>query len=190
METVSSGMRLCYARPDSTDNRRTHPMNVAFYADYIADLRTLFTDLDSRPEGFQTFDVRLELAVAGGLVVYETKRRKGQTDSLFYGRPAVDSANQQMSRAAAFAAVDRFLALGQFVALTDASSETLDARYPHCAVNFSYRRKGQPAARSMLMVFAGFNDDGDARQFVSNATDQIAFVAERPHRAQKTYEWK
>jgi hypothetical protein len=84
---VSPGMRLCYARPDSTDNRRTHPMNVAFYADYIADLRTLFTDLDSRPEGFQTFDVRLELAVAGGLVVYETKRRKGQTSRCPVRRP-------------------------------------------------------------------------------------------------------
>ena len=63
-------------------------MMAALYADYVADLRTLFGELDRRPDLFQTFDVRLELAAAGGLVVYETKRRKGQTDSLYYGRTA------------------------------------------------------------------------------------------------------
>ena len=63
-------------------------MNAALYADYVADLRGLFTELDRHPERFQTFSAHLELAVAGGLVVYETARRKGQTDNLYYGRPA------------------------------------------------------------------------------------------------------
>ena len=163
----------------------------ALYADYVADLRTLFCELDRRPDLFQTFDVRLELAVAGGLVVYETRRRKGQTDSLYYGRATADGDNRQLSQAAAFAALDRFFALGQFAALSGGGAErALDARYPHCAVNFSYRKKGQPSARSMLMVFVGFNDEADAQQHVAAAEGGSAFVTERPCRGAKAYEWK
>lgn len=164
---------------------------VAHYADYVADLRILFSDLDNRPELFQTFDVHMELAAAGGLVVYETKRRKGQTDSLYYGRASETAARQQISQATAFAALDRFFALGQFIALSGGQSERpLDAGYPHCAVNFSYRKKGQSAAKSMLMVFIGFNDEADAQRYVSQADVPSAFVAERPFRAAKAYEWK
>lgn len=171
------------------------PMTVALYSDYIADLRTLFSELDSSPELFQSVAVHLELAVAGSLVVYETKRRKGQTDSLFYGRPTAADTNRQISQATAFAAIDRFLSLGQFIALTAeaggaASGRTLNAGYPHCAANFSYRKKGHPAARSMLMVFVGFNDEADALQYVSASEDPTAFVAERPYRSAKAYEWK
>ncbi|ANH08387.1 hypothetical protein [Shinella sp. HZN7] len=166
-------------------------MNAALYADYVADLRGLFAELDRHPERFQTFGAHLELAVAGGLVVYETTRRKGQTDSLFYGCPAGTGANQQMSQASAFAAIDRFFALGQFVALTGnrkGGDDTLDAQYPHCAVRFSYRRKGHPAARAMLMVFVGFNDDADALHYVGG-NDPSLFVAERPYRTERAYEW-
>lgn len=166
-------------------------MQAALYADYVADLRTLFSELDRRPELFQTFAVRLELAAAGGLVVYETKRRKGQTDSLYYGRSAEGGASRQMSQASAFAALDRFLALGEFVALAgEEGARPMDARYPHCAVNFSYRKKGQPAARSMLMVFVGFNDEADALDYVSAADGAPAFVTERSCRTAKAYEWK
>lgn len=167
-------------------------MTVSLYADYIAELRALFSELDRQPERFQTFDVRLELAAAGGLIVYETKRRKGQADALYYGRPAGGGANQQVSQATAFAAIDRFFALNQFVALTGDRSHvgTVDSRYPHCAVNFSYRKKGQPAARSMLMVFVGFNDEADAFAFVSQDGDASAYVAERPYRGGRAYEWK
>lgn len=164
-------------------------MTAALYADYVADLRAVFSELDRRADLFQSFDVRLELAAAGGLVVYETKRRKGQTDSLYYGRAAADGANQQISQAAAFAAIDRFFTLGQFVALTGEAGRELDAQYPHCAVNFSYRKKGQPSARSMLMVFIGFNDDADAMQHVTTTDDPSIFVAERPYRSAKSYEW-
>ncbi|NYJ14044.1 hypothetical protein GGI64_005135 [Rhizobium leguminosarum] len=88
-------------------------MNVALYADYIADLRTLFAELDRHPERFQTFNVRLELVAAGGLIVYETKRRKGLTDSIYYGHSAETSSNHQISQSTAFSAIDRFFALGQ-----------------------------------------------------------------------------
>lgn len=167
-------------------------MSVGLYADYIADLRALFSELDRHPDLFQSFDTRFELAAAGGLVVYETKRRKGQTDSLYYGRSAATSANQQISQAASFAAIDRFFALGQFVALTGAGTQAkaLDGQYPHCAVNFSYRKKGQPKARSMLMVFVGFNDEADALAYVSASDDPSAFVAERPCHGVRAYEWK
>jgi len=171
-------------------------MNVARYADYIGDLRALFAELDRRSERFQTFDMRLELIAAGSLVVYETKRRKGQTDSLYYGRSAATGQNQQISQAAAFSAIDRFFSLGQFVALSDQAtaggaiqSTSMNAQYPHCAVNFSYRKKGQAVARSMLMVFIGFNDETDALEFIS-LTDEPAFVMQRPHHTAKSYEWK
>lgn len=172
-------------------------MHVARFADYIGDLRPLFSELDRRSERFQTFDVRLELVAAGSLVVYETKRRKGQTDSLYYGRSAATGQNQQISQAAAFSAIDRFFALGQFVALTDQAEAgrasqglSVNAQYPHCAVNFSYRKKGQAVARSMLMVFIGFNDETDALEFLSKADEPRAFVAHRPHHTAKSHEWK
>ncbi|MCJ8055914.1 hypothetical protein GB928_020020 [Shinella curvata] len=165
-------------------------MTVSLYADAIAELRTLFAELDRNPDLFQTFDVRLELAASGSLVVYETKRRKGQTDSLYYGRPGADDANRQISQAAAFAAIDRFFALGQFIALTGEGGQALDTQYPHCAVNFSYRKKGHPAARSMLMVFVGFNDEADAAAYVAKSENPAAFISRRPYTSAKAYEWK
>lgn len=165
----------------------------AFYADYIANLRALFSELDRRAERFQTFDVRLELVAGGSLFVYETKRRKGQTDRIYYGRSAT-GASHQISQASAFLAIDRFFSLGQFLALTRVTngrsgSSVIDTRYPHCAVNFSYRKKGQPVARSMLMVFMGFNDLADAQQY-AETTEPSVLVAERPHYTERCYEWK
>lgn len=164
-------------------------MNVALYADYVAELKSLFAELDRYPERFQTYTARFELAAAGNLVVYETRRRKGQTDSLYYGRSGATGANQQISQATAFAAIDRFFALGEFVALTGEAGTDVDTQYPHCAVNFSYRKKGQPVSRAMLMVFVALNDEADAAQYVTQAADPSAFVIERPWRAEKSYEW-
>ncbi|OLP59866.1 hypothetical protein BJF93_09660 [Xaviernesmea oryzae] len=165
-------------------------MAIAFYGDYVAALRDLVSALDRSPEEFQTYDLRLELAAAGALVVYETKRRKGLVDSLFYGRPLGAEANQRMSQAAAFAAIDRFLGLGQFLALTGDNAEAIDAGYPHCAVNISYRKKGQPKAQSMLMVFIGFNDDQDAQAYAQSHAERTTLVEIRPFRGKKAYEWR
>lgn len=167
-------------------------MNVGLYADYVTDLRVLLSELDRHPELFQSFDVRFELAAAGGLIVYETKRRKGQTDSLYYGRSSATGTNQQISQAVAFAAIDRFLALGQFVALTGYGMPAgpVEGQYPHCAVNFSYRKKGQPKSLSMLMVFIGFNDEADALEYVAASDAASVFVAERTYRGERAYEWK
>lgn len=166
-------------------------MTPALYADTIADLRTLFAELDGTPELFQTFDVHLELAAAGGVMVYETRRARGLTDSLYYGRSVKSGTNQQVSQATAFAAIDRFLALGQFLALSGKAAQdaVVDADYPHCAVRFAYRKKGHPKARSMRMVFIGFNDDADALAYAEKAKDSAAFVTGRPLKGDLAYEW-
>lgn len=173
-------------------------MMAALYADYIAELKTVFGELDRSPELFQTYDLHVDLAAAGGMIVYETRRRRGQTDSLYYGRPAGSSAPQKMAQAVAFAAIDRFFALGQFLAMStegasgegEAGHPRLDVDYPHCAVKFSYRKKGHAHARSMLMIFVGFNDDADAERFASDPGNAASLVGTRPYMAARLHEWK
>lgn len=175
-------------------------MPVEFYAGYMRDLRVLFAELDSEPERFQTYDVHIELAAAGKLVVYETRRRKGQTDSLYYGRSGTNESPRRMTQATAFAAIDHFMGLSQFLAFnghvdylkdkntTDALP--IGAQYPSCAVSFAYRKKGQPKARAMFMIFVGFNDDQDAERYAASLSDPSVLVSSRPLRTGKIYEWK
>jgi hypothetical protein len=162
----------------------------AFYADLIADLRALFTELDRQPELFQTYDVHLELAAAGSVVVYETKRAKGVVDSLFWGRAPKATENRQISQATAFAAIDRFFALGEFLALSDdlPAGAVLDDAYPHCAVRLSCRRKGSPKARSLSMVFIGFNDEADATAFAGTNPGTVPLVTSRPLMGKRLHE--
>lgn len=175
-------------------------MPVEFYADYVRHLRTLFAELDQHPERFQTYDVHIELAATGKLIVYETKRQKGQTDSLYYGRSGPDGAHRQIAQSTAFTAIDHFMALSQFLAFNGnleklkgeeaAQALTIGSQYPSCAVRFAYRKKGQPKAMSMFMIFVGFNDDRDAEQYVAKIADPSILVDSRPLRADKVYEWK
>ena len=168
-------------------------MDVAFYADYIAGLRSVFAELDQHPERFQTFSLHVDLLAAGNLVVYETKRAKGQTDSVYFGRPASTGTSQKMTQVAAFSAIDRFFGLGQFVALkaqAEMDAPSVKDEYPHCAVNFTYRKKGEPQFRSMLMIFIGFNDDEDARGFAATGSDRLVQAGERPFSGQKLFEWR
>lgn len=175
-------------------------MSVEFYADYVRPLRALFAELDQHPERFQTYDVHIELAASGKLVVYETKRRKGQTDSLYYGRSGPGDSPRQIAQQTAFAAIDHFMALSQFLAFNGkleklkgedaAETLTIGAQYPSCAVSFAYRKKGQPKAKAMFMIFVGFNDDQDAEQYVAKIADPTILVDSRPLRGDKVYEWK
>lgn len=167
-------------------------MTPAFYADYVANLRVLFQELDQATELYQTFDVHVELAAAGNLVVYESKRRKGLTDSLFYGRAKDGASNQKISQATAFRAIDRFFSLGQFLALTDKASDAprVNDEFPHCAVKFSYRKKGHAKAQSTVMVFIGFNDDADAVNHAQSVEPPSTLVATRPLQGKRVYEWK
>ena len=175
-------------------------MPVEFYADYMRDLRTLLAELDGQPERFQTYDVHIELAAAGKLVVYETKRQKGQTDSLYYGRSGTDESPRRMTQAAAFAAIDHFMGLGQFLAFNGhvedlkarnaADALPIGVQYPSCAVSFAYRKKGQPKARAMFMIFVGFNDDQDAERYAAGLADPSILIDSRPLRAGRVYEWR
>ncbi len=174
-------------------------MPVEFYADYMRDLRALLAELDQQPERFQTYDVHIELAAAGKLVVYETRRRKGQTDSLYYGRSGTDESPRRMTQATAFAAIDHFMGLSQFLAFSGHVDDLKDknatdalpigAQYPSCAVSFAYRKKGQPKARAMFMIFVGFNDDQDAERYAAGLPDPSLLVGSRPLRTDKIYEW-
>jgi hypothetical protein len=175
-------------------------MSVEFYADYVRHLRTLFAELDQHPERFQTYDVHIELAATGKLIVYETKRQKGQTDSLYYGRSGPGDSPRQIAQATAFAAIDHFMALNQFLAFNGklehlkgeeaAQVLTIGSQYPSCAIRFAYRKKGQPNAKAMFMIFVGFNDDHDADEYVAKIADPSILVDDRPLRADKVYEWK
>ncbi|MDO1585327.1 hypothetical protein [Rhizobium oryzicola] len=164
----------------------------AFYADLIAELRDILTELDRQPERFQTFDVHLELAASGGMVVYEMKRAKGVTDSLFWGRAPSATENRQITQAAAFAAIDRFFGLGEFLALSDdlPAGTVLDETYPCCAVRFAYRKKGAPRARSLSMIFIGFNDRADAAAYAEHVSDTIPLAQTRPLMGAELHEWR
>ena len=173
-------------------------MPVEFYADYVRPLRALLAELDRHPERFQTYEVHIELAASGKLVVYETKRRKGQTDSLYYGRSGPGESPRQIAQATAFAAIDHFMTLSQFLAFNGklenlkgedaAQSLTIGSQYPSCAVSFAYRKKGQPKARAMFMIFVGFNDDHDAEQYIAKIADPSILAESRPLRGDKVYE--
>ncbi|MCO6179050.1 hypothetical protein [Ciceribacter sp. RN22] len=167
-------------------------MPPALYADLIADLRPLVAELGEHPERFQTWDAHMELAAAGGLVVLKTKRAKGVVDSLFWGRAPGSTENKQLPEATAFAAIDRFLGLGAHLALADALPEgtVLDEAFPHCAVRFSYRKKGAPKARSLSMIFIGLNDEAEALAYAERPASTLPLVTSRPLVGAKLHEWR
>ncbi|KQW29031.1 hypothetical protein ASE36_11170 [Rhizobium sp. Root274] len=167
-------------------------MTPALQNDLTTELRDLLTELHQAPEHFQTWDAHLELIAAGGLVVLKSKRAKGLVDRLFWGRAPKTTENKQLPEATAFAAIDRFLGLGAHLALSDALPEglVLDEGFPHCAVKFAYRKKGAPEARSLSMIFIGFNDEADAMAYAERAGETLPLVATRPLRGAKLHEWR
>ncbi|MGE8104799.1 hypothetical protein ACQKP1_14045 [Allorhizobium sp. NPDC080224] len=167
-------------------------MPTALHTDLTAALRPLLTELHQSPELFQTWNAHLELVAAGGLVVVKSKRAKGVVDSLFWGRAPNAQENKQLPEATAFAAIDRFLGLGAHLALSDALPEgaVLDEAYPHCAVKLSYRKKGAPKAKSLSMIFIGFNDEADAIAYAELAEGKLPLVTSRPLMADRLHEWR
>ncbi|THV15612.1 hypothetical protein [Rhizobium rhizophilum] len=167
-------------------------MPPALTTDLTAALRPLLAELHHTPDLFQTWDAHLELVAAGGLVVVKSKRAKGVVDSLFWGRAPKATENKQLPEATAFAAIDRFLGLGAHLALSDALPEgtVLDETYPHCAVKFSYRKKGAPKAKSLSMIFIGFNDETDAMAYAERSGDTLPLVTSRPLMSGKLHEWR
>ena len=167
-------------------------MPATLFTDLAADLRPLLSELQQTPERFQTWDAHLELVAAGGLVVIKSKRAKGLVDSLFWDRAPKATENKQLPETTAFAAVDRFLGLGAHLALSDALPEgaVLDAAYPHCAVKFSYRKKGAPKAKVLSMIFIGFNDEADALGHAERAGETLPLVTARPLMGERLHEWR
>lgn len=167
-------------------------MPPALFTDLTAALRPLLAELHQAPEHFQTWDAHLELVAAGGLVVVKSKREKGVVDSLFWGRAPKATEKKQLPETVAFAAIDRFLRLGAHLALADALPEdtVLDETYPHCAVRFSYRKKGAPKARSLSMIFIGLNDEAEALAYAERAAGTLPLVITRPLMGKKLHEWR
>ncbi|MGQ2968000.1 MAG: hypothetical protein ACT6RF_04560 [Allorhizobium sp.] len=167
-------------------------MPPALHPDLTAALRPLLAELHQSPDLFQTWDAHLELVAAGGLVVAKSKRAKGVVDSLFWGRAPNAQENKQLPEATAFAAIDRFLGLGAHLALSDALPEgaVLEEAYPHCAVKFSYRKKGAPKAKSLSMIFIGFNDEAEALGHAERSGDILPLVSTRPLMGERLHEWR
>ena len=61
-------------------------MTASSYADYVKELRAVLADLVSQPDRYQTFSLHVELVMESNLLVYETGKRKGQTDTIAYFR--------------------------------------------------------------------------------------------------------
>lgn len=167
-------------------------MPPALQTDLTAALRPLLTELHQSPDIFQTWDVHLELVAAGGLVVMKSKRAKGVVDSLFWGRAPGSTENKQLPEATAFAAIDRFLGLGAHLALSDAlpGGAVLDEAFPHCAVKLAYRKKGAPKARSLSMIFIGFDDEAEALGHADRSGATLPLVTSRPLMGERLHEWR
>jgi hypothetical protein len=168
------------------------PMSPALTTDLTTALRPLLAELLQTPELFQTWDAHLELIAAGGLVVLKSKRAKGVLDSLSWGRAPRATENKQLPEATAFAAIDRFFGLGAHLALADelAPGAVLDESFPHCAVKLTYRKKGAPQAKSLSMIFIGFNDEADALAYAESTAGTLPLVTTRPLLGQKLHEWR
>jgi hypothetical protein len=172
-------------------------MTAALFADCVNDLKILLDEINATPEKFRSFDLHIDLAHKDLLFVYETKRRLGQTDSIYYARMAKTGANKQVSQQTAYGAVSAFFGLAQFLALTaeKGSAEagegaTIDGDHPSCAVAFTYRRTGMPKAASMRMIFLGFGSEDEALAHAGRVADPSVLVGTRPWHSQRVWEWK
>jgi hypothetical protein len=175
-------------------------MSAAFYRDYVLDLKARIDDLHADTAAYQTYDLTMELLAQKNLISYAMKRQRGQVDSLFYRRDTATGQRAQMPQQAAYGVFAGFFGLGQFLASTGRAqglgeeqfAETLTANweYPTCAVQFSYRKKGQPRATSMKMLFIGINGDVDADAYETQLGRPELLVEERPFSTDVLWEWK
>jgi hypothetical protein len=175
-------------------------MTAAFYRDYVVDLKARIDALHADPEAFQTYDLTMEILARKSLVSYSWKRQKGQTDSLFYRRDTATGQGAQMQQQTAYAVFAGFFGLGQFLAATGrtaglaeeqfAEALTVGWEYPTCAVHFAYRKRGQPKAASMKMLFIGLNGDADAATYEQALALDDLLVTARPFSSSVLWEWK
>ena len=172
-------------------------MTPTFYKTYVVDLRRRLDDLIANEEAFQVFDLTFELSISRVLMVGKMARRKAQTDKLFYATDLASGSRTMVSDETATAALRRFTDFGQFVALNGAPAGTkagdiltVGGKYPMCAIDFSYRKKGQPKAVSMKMIFIGVNDDADALEYAAGMADPGLIVGTTTLSTAKLWQWK
>lgn len=65
----------------------------------------------------------------------------------------------------------------------------LDEAFPHFAVKLVYRKKGAPKAKTLSMIFIGFNDEVDALAYAERFPVP-PLVEARPLAGQKLHEWR
>jgi hypothetical protein len=175
-------------------------MSAAFYRDYVLDLKARIDDLHADAAAYQTYDLTMEMLAHKNLVSYAMKRQRGQVDSLFYRRDMATGQRAQMPQQAAYGVFTGFFGLAQFLASTGRAqglgeeqfAETLTSNwdYPTCAVQFSYRKKGQPSASSMKMLFIGVNGDEDAVAYQTRLARPDLLIEARPFVSAVLWEWK
>jgi hypothetical protein len=163
-------------------------MIASLYADYVRDLKATLDDLYERADRYQIFDLHIELAMGSALLVYETKRRKGQTETIAYARTA--KGNTQISPAIAYQRVSSFLTMQDHIALTGDPMIDLIEEYPHAVINFEHRAKGVPFKSSTKMIFVGVNGADDANRYLTMTGKPAAVISRRPHHAARLWEWK
>ena len=163
-------------------------MTASLYADYVQDLKATLDDLFERSDRYQTFDLHVELAMGEALLVYQTKRQKGQTDTIAYAR--TPKGNAQISPATAYERVSAFLTMQDHIALTGDPMISLNAEYPHAVISFEHRAKGAPFKSSMKMIFVGVNGAEDATRYLAMTKEPAAVVTTRPHHSTRLWEWK
>jgi hypothetical protein len=163
-------------------------MTASRYTDYIQDLKAALDDLHGNSDRYQTFDLHAELAMGANLLVYETRKRKGQIDTMAYAR--TPAGNKPIAPDMARDRVLSFLAMQEHIALTGDPMISLNEEYPHAVISFEHRVKGAALKKSMKMIFAGVNDAEDAARYVTAAGNPAAIVSARPHSSKKLWEWK
>lgn len=172
-------------------------MSKTKYKTYVADLKNRIDDLVANEADYQVFDLTFELSVSKVLMVGKMSRKKSQTDTLFYATDFKSGARSKVSDATAITAFYQFADLGQFLAIGDtptgpATGEafTMDGKFPMCAVEFRYRKKGQEKAQSTKMILIGFNDDADASDYAETMPYQHMLVDAPLLSTSKVWDWK
>jgi hypothetical protein len=195
---VDSAMAVCRAHAERpltcvdnhfrADAHMDPLMTASIYTDYVHDLKATLDDLYERPDRYQTFDLHIELAMGDALLVYQTRRQKGQTDTIAYAR--TPKGNTQVSPATAYQRVSAFLTMQNHIALTGEPMIGLNAEYPHAVISFEHRAKGASFKSSMKMIFVGVNDADDASRYRAITKEPAAIVTTRPHHSVRLWEWK
>jgi hypothetical protein len=175
-------------------------MEMMFFKDYVVDLKKQIDDLRENPDEFQVYDLQMEILVKKAQISYALSRHKGQNDSLFYMNDTASGKRSQLKEDVAFGMFQHFFALGQFLAVAGQATDlsegeftnllTVGWTYPVCAVGFSFRKKGQPTAQSMKMLFIGLNNDEDAATYTQRLNQPGFIISRRPFATRQLWEWK